>query len=165
MRILTVAAFAAAIALASPVAAQADYAEREAAARILFAPDMAGVVATMIGDLRQNFQSGAFSTTERAELARALDAEVPALTQGFEDALVRTAARHVPLEQIREGADFGSPEWTAASAEFSAWSEGTAADFVSRVAERVCVVDTPPSAYCSLMLEKILTFKTGTASE
>jgi len=154
MRISTIAAFAAAILLASPAAAQADYAAREARARSLLGPLISEIGLAEMQELRGVFRGNGFTAEEQVALERAFDAEIPGFVQFMQDKMIASAARHVPIEQIREDADFDSPEWTAAGDEVTVWGRRGALDLVIRVTQQGCAVRPAPSEQCKTVMQR-----------
>lgn len=154
MRISTIAAFAAAVLLAAPAAAQEDYAARAAQARSLLGPLISEIGQAEMRELRGVFRDNGFTAAEQAALERAFDAEVPGFIQFMQDKMIASAARHVPIEQIREDADFDSPEWTAAGDEVSDWGKRGALELVDRVSREGCAVQAVPSDQCRTVMQR-----------
>src|SRR5690606_32981005 len=156
-----IAALAAGLLLASPAAAQSSLEQRETTARAMFAPIVAEAGVEMLEEMRGMFRDNGYTAAEQAALELAFDAEAPAFMQGMEDIMVETAARHVPLEQIRADADFDSPEWTAAGDEVESWTQDAAIALAERVADRGCSVEASPSEQCLGVLHRLREARAG----
>jgi hypothetical protein len=154
MRLPILAAVAAALLLVSPAAAQSDYAAREVRARALFGAMIVQLGEEQMREARGVFRDNDFSAAEREALEQAFDAEAPLFVQFMEEKMIAAAARHVPLDQMREDANFGSPEWTAAGEEMTMWGRRGALDLVARVASQGCTVQASPSAKCVAVLQR-----------